>query len=236
MTGYRYRTPAASGRFGPPVVDIALTPLSYGPVTVSTLGPSGTSSEAAAGFLLDRLLADGAGPGKGRGGPRIALRDSYEEAYHLVLKEEADLLLVANAYARISTFYMDPRLRLAGAFVLDTPQYGLATRPGRRPRGSVTVATHPAPEPLIEELMPAGAWAGEVVAAPSTSQAAMMADRDEVDLALTTELAAEGCGLAFVSRTRAIRMLWSVFAAVSTFPDPSTEATGRPAAPARKGS
>lgn len=215
MIGYRYRPPAPSRRFGRPVVDLSLTVAADGPATVATLGPTGTSSEAAAGFLIHRVLREGGEDtpsGASGGQARIALRESYEEAHRLVLDREADLLVVANAYAQISRFYMDPRLRLAGAFVLDTPLYGLASRPDRRPAGPVRVATHPAPEPLIEELMPAGCRLATVVIAGSTSLAAAMADRGEVDLALTTELAAKVSGLDFVSRSRAIRMLWSVFA------------------------
>jgi hypothetical protein len=215
MIGYRYKPPAPSRRFGRPVVDLSLTAAADGPTTVATLGPTGTSSEAAAGFLIDRVLGEAGedtAPTASGGQARIALRETYEKAHRLLLDREADLLLVANAYAQISRFYMDPRLRLAGAFVLDTPQYGLAARADRRPAGPVTVATHPAPEPLIEELMPAGCQVDTVVTAASTSLAAAMADRGEVDLALTTELAAEVSGLGFVSRSRAIRMLWSVFA------------------------
>lgn len=238
MIGYRYRPPAPSRRFGRPVVDLLLTASVAGPPTVATLGPTGTSSETAAGFLLDEVLGETAGdsaldtPG---GATRIALRDTYEEAHRLVLDREADLLVVANAYAQISRFYMDPRLRLAGAFVLDTPQYGLAARPGRRPAGPVRVATHPAPEPLIEELMPAGCRLDAVVSATSTSLAAAMADRGEVDLALTTELAAKATGLDFVSRSRAIRMLWSVFAPAPARTDTVAESRARTARPTPEG-
>ncbi|MCX5415805.1 hypothetical protein [Streptomyces sp. NBC_00059] len=195
-------------------MDLEFTALAGTSVTVATLGPSGTSSEVAAGFLIDRVLGTGEDARAERKESTVALRESYEDAHGLVRCGEADLLIVANAYAHISRFYMDPRLHLAGAFVLDTPLYGLAARADRPPAGGVTVATHPAPEPLIKELMPAGCRLDQVVTAGSTSLAAAMADRGEVDLALTTELAAEVSGLGFISRSRAIRMLWSVFAPV----------------------
>lgn len=51
----------------------------------------------------------------------------------------------------------------------------------------------------------------EILYAASTSAAAYQARRRETDLALTTQPAAKANELEFISRTRPIRMLWSVF-------------------------
>ncbi|MFD9992109.1 hypothetical protein ACFWXT_29815, partial [Bacillus cereus] len=88
--------------------------------TVATLGPSGTSSQLAAERLIGRLVADGI-PGTG-----AELFPSYEDAAAAVLGGGADLMVVANAYAGISDFYMNTRLCLAGAFHNRTPLYGIA--------------------------------------------------------------------------------------------------------------
>ncbi|MEE1938781.1 hypothetical protein V1L54_05025 [Streptomyces sp. TRM 70361] len=187
-----------------PLIDILL---SYGSQRegIVTLGPAGTSSEAAARHLSGLLSAHNGCE------TVISLYDDYERAGDALRREEGTLLLVANAYAAISQFYMDPELSLAGAFVFDTPQYGLAARPGAKLTDRVRVASHPAPVPLIEQLIGPGVTVSGVTHTNSTSAAAATASRGEVDLALTTAPAAAAHGLTFVTRTRDIRMLWSVF-------------------------
>ncbi|GAA3763234.1 prephenate dehydratase domain-containing protein [Streptomyces tremellae] len=171
--------------------------------SIATLGPRGTSSEQAALYLW----AD-----RGTSGPAtIELYDTYERAGAAVFDGTATHLLVANAYAHVNTFYMSPRLRLAGAFVFDTPQYGIAVSPGHAVGSRPRIASHPAPVPLIEELIPEEYRAAELVLTDSTSAAAAKAQALDTDLALTTEPAAKANHLQFISRTRPIRMLWSVF-------------------------
>jgi hypothetical protein len=175
-------------------------------VMVHTLGPSGTSSEAAAGFFSEWL-------GRQYPGSRVQvnLSDSYEHARSSMDEHVPRVMIVANAYPQIHNFYMDPRLSLVATFVFDTPLYGLASK-GPLTTGKLTVATHPAPLLLIKELLPQGLEVDSVILALSTSAAAAAAARGEVDVALTTEVAANIHGLHFISSTRPIRMLWSVFA------------------------
>lgn len=187
-------------------VDIGLDALSkITPVRIVTLGPAGTSSEAAASALATTLAC------RGHETVRVELSESYEDAAARVLAGSAELMVVANAYASVSEFYMEPRLRLTAAFVKDTPSYGLAAAKPVDAVGVLTVASHPAPVPLIEELLPAGMRVAAVVPALSTSAAAVAVADGRVDAALTTVPAAGLFGLRFFSRTRPIRMLWSVF-------------------------
>ncbi|MFD8723113.1 prephenate dehydratase domain-containing protein [Streptomyces sp. NPDC059629] len=181
------------------------TELSSGPSvrTIGTLGPAGTSSEQAALYLW----ADRAPEGP----PAIRLYDSYEQAGSALRLGAVSHVVIANAYASVHSFYMDPSLRFAGAFLFDTPHYGIAVSPGHRIPGAARVATHPAPEALVEELLPAEYSVAEIRYAASTSAAADKARRRETDLALTTQPAAKANALEFISRTRPIRMLWSVF-------------------------
>ena len=179
-------------------------PLASGDV-LATLGPAGTSSEAATLWLAKDL-------GLREPSDRVLLCPSYEAAQQAVLDGEAARLVVANAYSASNRFYMDARLRLERAFVYDTPTYGIAARPGRtlplRPR----VVTHPAPEQLIPRLLPAGYLPERIEHVASTSTAAIRVAEGSADLALTTSPAAHLHDLSFVSPRRAIRMLWSVFA------------------------
>ncbi|MGV9245449.1 prephenate dehydratase domain-containing protein [Streptomyces sp. NPDC003710] len=188
-------------------IDTALT--SGPPIeAIGTLGPAGTSSEQAALYLW----AD-----RGRGGPPgIRLYDTYEEAGTALREGAVSHVVIANAYASVHSFYMDPSLRFAGAFLFDTPDYGIAVSPGHRIPAAARIATHPAPVPLVEELLPQEYSVAEICYATSTSAAARQARRRETDLALTTRPAAKAHALEFISRTRPIRMLWSVFTLAGT--------------------
>lgn len=170
----------------------------------ATLGPAGTSSEATARYLASALALTG------QEAP-VALHASYEAAADAVLDGSAVRLLVANAYHGINRFYMDLGLQLERAFVLDTPLYGLAARPDVPLPTTCRIVTHPAPHDLIMQLIPPGYRIGAIELAASTSAAAEQAAEHGGDLALTTEPAAARTGLAFISPTRSIRMLWSVF-------------------------
>ncbi|QKW07739.1 hypothetical protein HUT18_16460 [Streptomyces sp. NA04227] len=188
------------------MTDVALFRL---PVTaslrISSLGPTGTSSEQACRTLRGHLLR------RGQEGAEIDLCDEYEEAGEKLLSGASDLVVVANAYSGVERFYMDPALCLAAVFVKDTPHYGIAGLPGSDPGRKAAVVTHPAPRALVEELLPERFDLTEIVFASSTSAAAETVVRGEVPLALTTAPAARLHGLEFLSRTRPIRMVWSVF-------------------------
>lgn len=171
---------------------------------ISTLGPPGTSSEQAAIALWHWLRQDASEP-------EIRLMDTYEEATTALQAGQVSHLVIANAYAQVNRVYMTNRLALVGAYVHDTPEYGLAAPDlGVVPRQPV-VASHPAPIPLLEELMPPGYMVQSILQTPSTSAAAKAARENVTDLALTTTVAARAHDLTFLSRTRPIRMLWSVF-------------------------
>jgi hypothetical protein len=143
--------------------------------------------------------------------PEIRLYDTYEEVGEALRERTVSHLVIANAYAGVHSFYMDPGLRFAGAFLFDTPHYGIAVAPGHPIPRRARIATHPAPVALVEELQPEGYAVEEILYAASTSAAAGQARRRETDLALTTQPAAKANELEFISRTRTIRMLWSVF-------------------------
>lgn len=213
-----------------PVIDLALPrPRRGGPIGIATLGPAGTSSEQSAGYLADYLRVGWRGAPAPL--PSVSLHPRYEDAAEAVLSGRSDLLLVANAYHAASTFYMSPRLRFAGAFLFDTPLYGIATPDGRLPGGrfpaaEFRIATHPAPIPLIDQVLGGtGVDAWTVVLADSTSAAALAVTRGEVDAALTTAPAAALHGLVFATRARPIRMLWSVFSCSRT-PDEAAAEIG----------
>ncbi|WP_326654941.1 MULTISPECIES: hypothetical protein [unclassified Streptomyces] len=172
---------------------------------VGTLGPPGTSSEAAAGHFI-RLS------GSDSPQPAIHLFDTYEEAGAALRTDHVTHLIVANAYSAVNQFYMDPCLALTNVFVMDTPLYGIAAPHNDGPvPDSPTIATHPAPEPIIGQLLSPKHSTYKVIHSTSTSAAAQAVTDGIADLALTTVPSAERHGLEFISATRPILMVWSVF-------------------------
>lgn len=123
-------------------MDMGLTHVVNYPI--HTLGPSGTSSEYASQFF-HRWMGDHYSDSS----HTIHLDDSYERARKNI-DEENGLLIVANAYPKINDFYMDTRLKLLATFLYDTPLYGLVAN-RVLPDRPLTVASHPAPVPLIAE-------------------------------------------------------------------------------------
>ena len=169
---------------------------------ISTLGPSGTSSEHAARYFLKSFGTDNC---------RILLYPSYRDAARSVSVGESEYLVVANAFHGINDFYMDPVLSVHSVFLMLTPQYGLAKRPGDFLRSQFEVISHPAPVPLIAELMPPRHKCAGIVAANSTAAAASAVENGDYDVALTTHSAAEQHNLVFFSNQRPIEMVWTVF-------------------------
>lgn len=171
---------------------------------IHTLGSSGTSSEYASQFF-HRWMSEN----YSNSYHDIYLHDSYELARNNI-KDNKGLLIVANAYPKINDFYMDIRLKLLATFFYDTPLYGLVANK-ELPDRPLKIASHPAPIPLIGELLPDDLRIKKVIEKSSTSASALAVVSGEVDVALTTEIAARIHKLKFISRTRPIHMLWSVF-------------------------
>jgi len=140
----------------------------------------------------------------------VATYATFNDAAGAVMDGSASAIVVANAFSGVNIYYMDARLVLAAVFIHPTPPYGLAGMPQVRPPQCCRIAVHPACMPLLEEMVPKTQSYEEVVA-PSTSAAAMMVLNKEVDLALTNAEAVRELGLSFVSHTRPIQMVWSVF-------------------------
>lgn len=174
--------------------------------SIYTLGPAGTSSEFAANHLSIWLKKKGYCKEV-----KIFLKKTYESARQEIT-EKNSILLVANAYSDINLFYMDYSLALGAVFVLETPSYGIVTKTGALPenKNKLLIASHPAPMPIINQLLP-NQNNKQIVEKDSTSSAALAVLNNEVDAALTTQIAAKKYNLFFVTKTRAINMLWSAF-------------------------
>jgi bacilysin biosynthesis protein BacA len=172
---------------------------------LATLGPEGTSSDQAAKYFLDHSeISEKA----------LVLCAQYEEAAEYVITGKADLLLVANAYKAIDNFYMAPALYFMCAYFFQTPVYGIAARKGwvPEPNKRYSIATHHAPISLVPWFLKDLPIEYDLIELDSTVGAARAAQASVTDLCVTNAVAVEKTpGLEFVTRTRPIRMLWSVF-------------------------
>lgn len=178
---------------------------SFYQIHVATLGPTGTSSEAAASYFLSKIIKSKKA--------NLSLFDSYEKAFKSVINGSTNILIIANAYDKIDKIYMSPELQFLFSFVLETPLYGVAKLPNYKlPKNrSLKIATHHAPSSLIPWFLSSLQIEYETVFVNSTSEAALSTKRGEVDLCVTNLCAAQKYGINFISRTRSICMLWSLF-------------------------
>lgn len=178
------------------------------PVRVGTLGPAKTSSDAVAAFLVENFHVEDE--------TTVDLFPTFDDVLAALLDGSVDLALVPHAYDRINVFYMCSEAELRLVFVHATPVYGLARDRGTNamPRGEVTIASHPAPLPLLASLLAPTEYARRnraVRIVESTSAAAALVESGEAELAVTNEHAAHHHGLEFVETYGPIRMSWSVF-------------------------
>lgn len=171
-----------------------------------SLGPTGTSSEYASRYLADNtdeLNIDYP--------LEIALFDTYELARRELYSCNECGLLVANAYRGINKFYMDSKIHPSIVFFCETPEYGIAVNTELKLNAIESIASHPAPIDLINDLFVEDFPAENIIYADSTSHAATLVAKGAVDAALTTKPSAIKHNLSFISSTRTIPMVWTLF-------------------------
>ena len=107
-------------------------------IQIGTLGPSGTSSEAAAAYFIQ---TDEKNPKS----YSITLLNSFQSVLQGLIHGELSMALVPHAYNDIN-FYINPQVALYRMFQFDTSAYGLARRRDRvLSQHSCRVVSHPAP-------------------------------------------------------------------------------------------
>jgi len=184
--------------------------------TIATLGPSGTSSEAAAEYLSKKLMNRSVS---------VKLFDSFEKSCDYSASRDDCIFLVANAYSSINAFYMNPQVKLIGSFYYSPPPYFVcclddyALMNKIQAGNSIKVITHPAPVMLISSLLDAFPNSDcafqenkvEFLYAKSTSSAAIAVSKGHYDACLVNERASKLYNLKIVSPPAHFDMVWSVF-------------------------
>lgn len=175
-------------------------------LTIGTLGPKGTSSEAAAMYFAQQNKAQ-------LHQHSIRLFDNFQLVLDALVHADLSMAIIPHAFSDINLFYINPQVRLYHMFVFDTPAYGLAKRPDTVvPRQFCKIVSHPAPVIALKTLSEQmGLTDYEVKWVHSTSQAAREVSEKKADLALTNWNAMQQFNLTSCAMYGAIQMGWSVF-------------------------
>lgn len=179
-----------------------------GRIVIGTLGPQGTSSEAAANFIADRCFRNESDD------VDIHLYSSFEELRLAVVTGEVDLAVVPAAWQRISDFFFTPTFARISHFDFTTPEYGLVKNGNAcLVDGRYKVLTHDAPQLLVPFLLgDIGRHKLLIEIVSSTSVAARMVAEGQATFGITNVNAARMYGLTFVKTYGPIDMSWEVFA------------------------
>lgn len=177
-------------------------------VKIGTLGPRGTTSEMTSFSLIAALNQSGVS------NVQTILYSNFSLVTQALLNDEVDVILIPNAYDRISDIYWDPRMKIDVYFKHETPKYGLYARDS-----DIDVHRHmilcamSACTTIIEHLQQSDAIFADkqVQITSSTEEAAKLVAEGMADIAITNELCAGKYGLVSLASEYHVDMLWTVF-------------------------
>ncbi|WP_131795561.1 LysR family transcriptional regulator [Fluoribacter gormanii] len=175
-------------------------------IKIGTLGPKGTSSEAALAHFIQTFKKESENYS-------TILLNSFQSVLHELIYGDLSLAIVPHAYSAINLFYINPQISLYRMFTFNTPPYGLAKRSdGIISQHHCRVVSHPAPAHLLELLLAQMELSRyEIAFVNSTSKAAEEVYENRADLALTNMNAIKKYELDCCAWYGAIQMGWSVF-------------------------
>lgn len=180
-------------------------------IKLVTMGPKGTTSSMAAEYLKKYALNN-----MNAASVEIMLYDTFESAAVELKKENADFILLPNAYGKMTNFYWDITLELIFTFIIQTPEYGIAAMSldSVKLKDHVTIATCKAVEHLVSEMWPKLGMEEKdytIIEAYSTKKSLMLLEEGKVDFALTNDTSLVGSNAYFITDTMHTEVLWSVF-------------------------
>ncbi|MGW0564778.1 hypothetical protein ACWDZ4_30280 [Streptomyces sp. NPDC003016] len=172
--------------------------------TLGTLGPDGTSSQLAAGFLAEQH------------GLSVALFATFDEVLDQLVERNVEFALVPSAYQGLTRFHWHRDLRLKAFFPQATPEYGIAAPAGGLPPagdGPVTVAAMWEVRRIYAEVAPPGLREREVrwVDAASTQHAAEIVAAGGAQLAVTNAPGVRAHGLGWMATRPGAEIVWTLF-------------------------
>lgn len=181
-------------------------------ISIGTLGPEGTTSHFATACFIDYLQDINSSTQY-----ETKLFDDFDLVYEALKSETVDMIVIPNAYERITEMYWDSALKNLFSFLQETPIYGIAAKNGQKintGNRKIRIASCRPVFCLIPQIMKDidGSGQGyEIIPTLSTTKAAEALLNDEVDYALTNETSIKTSDLEFISTTSSAEVLWSVF-------------------------
>lgn len=180
-------------------------------VTLVTMGPKGTTSSMSAEYFKNFAIEN-----LGAKNIEVLLYDTFEIAVVELKKQNADLILLPNAYGKMTNFYWDITLELVFTFIVQTPEYGLAAININevRKKDTISVSTCKAVEHLLKEMLVKAGMENKnvhIVEAYSTKKSLTLLEEGKVDIALTNDTSLVGSNAYFITDTMHTEVLWSIF-------------------------
>jgi len=175
-------------------------------IKIGTLGPSGTSSEAAVAYFIQTFKEQPIDYS-------ITLLSDFKSVLYELTDGDLSMVIVPHAYSKINLFYINPKVALYRMFTFETPPYGLAKRSGAIiSQRHCRIVSHPAPVLLLNILLAQiDVIRYEIMFVNSTSKAAQEVYEGRADIALTNMNAIKKYDLFCCALYGAIQMGWSVF-------------------------
>lgn len=115
-------------------------------LSLSTIGPAGTSADFACRSLIPLLSEEIS--------LEIDFAKNFDAVMETILAGHSDLALIPSAYRDSTAFHWHPHLSLVGCFVCNTPRYGLATDDGFAGGNEILLATMPEVQDLFFNWRP----------------------------------------------------------------------------------
>lgn len=180
-------------------------------IRVATLGPKGTSSYYAYTYFVQYIKSIGI-----HKKCSVVLLENFDLVVETLEDNTADIIIIPNAYDRITEMYWNPRLYNLFSFLLKTPDYGIASVDGDYTHKDkrIKIASCKPVYCLIDELIhqvDPQIKDYEVIEKYSTIESAVALKNHEVDLALTNSTSVKETGTKFISSVWHADVLWSVF-------------------------
>lgn len=177
-----------------------------GDLSLSTIGPEGTSADFVCRTLTHSLSKDVS--------LKVDFTQSFDAAMTAVLEGRSELALVPSAYRDATAFHWHADLKMTGCFVRHTPAYGLATRDGSPGRDRIVLAAMTEVQDLFAQLAPEGVRdrLDRVITARSTSHAARLVREGQATMAVCNELGIDQNRLRWFRHREGVPMVWMLFA------------------------
>lgn len=180
-------------------------------IRIATLGPKGTSSYYAYSYFVKYMRSLETGKKFS-----VVLKDNFDLVIECLERKEVDLIIIPNAYDRITEMYWNPRLYNLFSFLLKTPDYGIASIDGsynhkdKKVKIACCKPVYCLIDELIQEINPT-IQEYEIVQKYSTIESAKALKNGEAELALTNSTSVNETGIKFITSVWHADVLWSIF-------------------------